>query len=185
MISSVVAMKKSTSSDVKEDLRGAMKTRAGSRDISLRHTVATLAYRAAKTLRKAPADFSSCRVATGSRSAGEILAHMCDLFDWALSQARGKQRWRNSKPRSWSEDSDRFFAAITALDEYLASDAVLHAHAEKMFQGAVADALTHVGQLAMLRRLAGARVRGENYYLAKIEIGRTGPEQNPAVSEFG
>ena len=162
-----------------------MKTKTGIRDISLRHTVATLAYRAAKTLRRAPAEFSSFRVAAGSRSAGEILAHMCDLLDWALSQARGKQRWRNSKPRSWSEDSDRFFAAVTSFDEYLASEAPLHAPAERMFQGAVADALTHVGQLAMLRRLAGARVRGENYYVARIEIGRTGPKQKPPVSEFG
>jgi hypothetical protein len=162
-----------------------MKTKTGKRDISLRHTVATLAYRAAKTMRRAPADFSSFRVAAGSRSAGEILAHMCDLFDWALSQARGKQRWRNSKPRSWSEDSDRFFAAVTSFDEYLASEAPLHAPAERMFQGAVADALTHVGQLAMLRRFAGARVRGENYYRAEIEIGRTGPKQKSPVSEFG
>ena len=162
-----------------------MKTKTGIRDISLRHTVATLAYRAAKTLRRAPAEFSSFRVAAGSRSAGEILAHMCDLLDWALSQARGKQRWRNSKPRSWSEDSDRFFAAVTSFDDYLASDAPLHARAERMFQGAVADALTHVGQLAMLRRLAGARVRGENYYRAEIEIGKTGPKQKSPVSEFG
>src|SRR5262249_17009329 len=136
-----------------------MKMKTGNRDISLRHTAATLAYRAAKTLRRAPAEFSSFRPAAGSRSAGEILTHMCDLCDWALSQARGKERWRNSKPRSWSEDSDRFFAALTAFDEYLASNAVLHSRAEKMFQGAIADALTHVGQLAMLRRLAGARVR--------------------------
>lgn len=155
------------------------------RDLPLRHTLATLAYRAAKTLRRAPAEFSSFRAAEGSRSAGEILAHMGDLLDWALSQAQGKERWRNSKPRSWSEEAERFFAAVTAFDEYLASGAALHAASEKLFQGAVADALTHMGQIAMLRRLAGARVRGENYYLAKIEVGRTGPKQRPAVSEFG
>lgn len=155
------------------------------RDLSLRHTLATLAYRAAKALRGAPAEFGSFRTAKGSRSAGEILAHMGDLLDWALSQANGKQRWRNSKPRSWGEDTERFFAAVTAFDGYLASNAALHAAPEKLFQGAVADALTHVGQIAMLRRLAGARVRGENYYLAKIEVGRTGPQQRPPVSEFG
>jgi hypothetical protein len=153
--------------------------------VPLRHAVATVVYRAAKVLRRAPADFSSFRPGERSRSAGEILAHICDLLDWVLSQARGKQRWRNSKPQSWSEDSARFFAAATAFDEYLASGAELHAPAEKMFQGAIADALTHVGQIAMLRRLAGARVRGENYYLAKIEVGRTGPDQMAPVSEFG
>jgi hypothetical protein len=109
---------------------------------------------------------------------------MVDLLDWALSQARGKQRWRNSEPRAWNEDTVRFFAALKAFDEYLASGAKLHAAPEKIFQGAVADALTHTGQIAMLRRLAGGRVRGENYYVAKIEVGRIGPDQNAPVMEF-
>ncbi|HWO02092.1 MAG TPA: hypothetical protein VNS63_22795 [Blastocatellia bacterium] len=155
-----------------------------SENLSLRHAVATLAYRAAKVLKRAPAEFSGFRVGETTRSPGEILAHMCDLLDWALSQARGKQRWRNSKPKSWGEDVERFFAALTAFDEYLASGAELHAAPEKLFQGALADALTHTGQIAMLRRLAGARVRGENYYLAKIEAGRTGSDQMAPVSEF-
>ena len=151
--------------------------------LSLRHTVATLAYRAAKVLRKAPADFSGFRPGDESRSAGQILAHMCDLLDWALSQARGEERWRNSKPKSWSEDSERFFAALGAFDEYLSGE-TLHVPPEKLFQGAIADALTHTGQLAMMRRLAGAKIRGENYSLANIEVGRTGADQNKAVSEF-
>ena len=160
-------------------------TKNGAATISLRHTIATLAYRAGKTLRRAPADFSEFRPGDGSRSAGEILAHMCDLFDWVLSQARGEEKWRNSKAQSWSEDTDRFFAALSAFDEYLASGDKLHASPEKMFQGAIADALTHTGQIAMLRRLAGSRVRAENYSVANIEVGRTGPDQNKPVSEFG
>lgn len=155
-----------------------------SNNVFLRHAVATLAYRAAKVLRRAPVEFSVFRAGETSRSAGQILAHMCDLLDWALSQARGKQRWRNSKPTSWIEDTERFFTALTAFDKYLASGEKLHEPPEKIFQGAVADALTHTGQIAMLRRLAGARVRGENYFLAKIETGKTGAEQNRAVSEF-
>jgi hypothetical protein len=154
------------------------------RDLSLRHAVATLAYRTAKVLQDAPAEFSGFRATEGSRSAGEILSHMGDLFDWALSQAQGKQQWRSSKAGPWSEDAARFFAALKAFDEYLGSDAELHVAPEKMFQGAVADALTHTGQIAMLRRLAGARVRGENYYVAKIEAGRIGDDQNAPVMEF-
>jgi hypothetical protein len=153
-------------------------------NLSLRHAVATLAYRAAKTLRDAPPGFGSFRPGDGSRSAGEILAHICDLFDWVLSQAQGQEKWRNSKPKTWSEDTDRFFAALTAFDQYLASGSELRASADKLFQGAVADALTHTGQIAMLRRLAGARVRGENYSVAKIETGRVGADQNPGVQEF-
>jgi hypothetical protein len=153
-------------------------------ELALRHTVATLAYRAAKVLRDAPPEFSAFRPGATSRSAGEILAHLCDLFDWALSQALGKEQWKEKKPQSWSQDTERFFAALTAFDEYLASGAELHAPAEKLFQGAVADALTHVGQIAMLRRLAQAPVKGENYSRAKIAVGQTGSDQMVPVAEF-
>jgi hypothetical protein len=152
--------------------------------LPVRHVVATLVYRAAKTLRDAPPDFAEFRPREGSRSAGEILAHVCDLLDWALSQARGQERWRDSKPRSWAEDSVRFFAAATALDQFLASSDPLQCAPEKLFQGALADALTHTGQIAMLRRLAGAPVRGENYSKAEIEVGRTASDQNQPAREF-
>lgn len=155
-----------------------------STEIFLRHTLATLSYRTAKALRGAPPEFSSFRLAEGSRSAGEILAHMSDLFDWALSQMKGNERWYDSQPQSWAQDSERFFAIVTAFDDYLASGAELHATCEKVFQGAIADALTHTGQIAMLRRLAGAQIRGENYYNAKIETGRTGADQHTSVMEF-
>jgi len=152
--------------------------------LPLRHALATLAYRAAKPLRDAPPGFSSFRVAQGSRSAGEILAHLGDLMDWALSLSRGKEKWHNSKPQSWDQDAQRFFAALAAVDEYLSSGGNPRAPAEKLFQGAIADSFTHVGQISMLRRLAGAPVRAENYALAIIEIGRTGAAQHAPVFEF-
>jgi len=152
--------------------------------LPFRHTLATLAYRAAKALKDAPTGFGEFRPGKDSRSAGEILSHLCDLFDWALSMARGKEQWQDTKPRSWSEDSNRFFAALEAFDSYVASGQTLHAPCEKLFQGAVADALTHVGQIAMLRRLAGGAIRPENYSVAKIEAGRVAASQNPPVAEF-
>lgn len=154
------------------------------KNISLRHAVATLAYRAAKVLRNTPAGFLDFRPGEGSRSAGEILAHLAELMDWALSQACGQERWRDLEVRSWESDCQRFFAALTKLDEYLASDAGLHVRPEKIFQGAIADSLTHVGQIGMLRRLANAPVRGENYSVAKIEVGRNGLDQPTPVKEF-
>ena len=152
--------------------------------VPLRHTLATLVYRAAKSLRDAPQGFSGFLAGRGSRSAGEILGHIGDLMDWALSQARGKEKWRTAPLGTWEEDCERFFAAATALDTHLASGEPLGATPERIFQGAIADSLTHVGQIALLRRLAGARVMGENYSKARIEIGRTGPAQNAAVVEF-
>ena len=151
----------------------------------LRHTVATLAYRASKAFRDAPPDFATFRIAPGSRTPGEILAHLGDLIDWAESQARGAQRWSDSRAGEWEQDVARFHAALERLDDYLASGARLGMKAERIFSGAIADSLTHVGQLTMLRRLAGAPVRGENYSRAEIVAGRVGPDQAPPRVEFG
>jgi hypothetical protein len=150
----------------------------------LRHIQATLAYRGSKVLRDAPADFSSFTCGGECRSAGAILAHIGDLLDWGLSMASGESKWHTSKPQAWNEDVNRFHAALTAFDAYLASDQPLHATAEKLFQGPVADALTHVGQLAMMRRLAGAPIKGENYFVADIAAGRVGSEQAAPKREF-
>jgi hypothetical protein len=150
----------------------------------LRHTVATLAYRGGKAVRGAPDGFSGFRAGEKTRTPGQILAHVCDLLDWALALAKGKEKWRDSAPLAWDREVARFFAALEAFDRQLACDAPLGCPAEKLFQGPVADALTHIGQIAMLRRLAGAPVRGENYYRAEIVAGRDGAEQAAPVREF-
>lgn len=150
----------------------------------LRHTLATVAYRGGKALRGAPVTFAMFCSNETTRTPGEILAHLCDLFDWALSTAQGKQEWNPAKPREWNADVDRFFAALTKFDEYVASGQPLHAPAEKLFQGPIADALNHVGQLAMLRRMAGTPMRGENYFIADITVGRCGADQAAPKREF-
>jgi hypothetical protein len=150
----------------------------------LRHTLATLAYRAGKAVRGAPATFAEFQAAPGARTPAQILAHMGDLFDWALSIARGKQEWRDSAPLAWDAEAARFFAALRSFDDYLASGETLHAPAERLFQGPVADALQHTGQLTILRRIAGAPIRGENYFKAEISAGRVGAEQAAPKREF-
>lgn len=150
----------------------------------LRHTLATLAYRAGKALRDAPPEFGPYSVSPGSRTPAQILAHLGDLFDWALSMAEGKQRWNDSPCQQWDADCDRFFRALETFDDFLASDAPLGTSAEKLFQGPVADALTHTGQLTMLRRIAGAPVRAENYARAEIQSGRVGRQQAAPRAEF-
>lgn len=151
----------------------------------LRHTVATLAYRAGKALREAPSSFAAFTLSPGSRTPEQIVAHMGDLFDWALSMARGAQKWHDSPPLSWDAECQRFFRALEAFDEYLAGGEPLGTSIERLFQGPVADALTHTGQLTMLRRMAGAPVRGENYAKAEISRGRVGPQQPAPRVEFG
>lgn len=133
-----------------------------------RHTLATLGFRAGKAFHGVPDGFSEVRMAPGSRSAGEILAHICDVLDWGLMLAKEKHVWHESRPQAWDLDVERFFTALASFDAFMASDAPLQAPLEKLFQGPVADALTHVGQIAMLRRLADAPLTGQNYFRADI-----------------
>jgi hypothetical protein len=150
----------------------------------LRHTLATLAYRGAKVLRGAPEGFGGLKVTETTRTPRAILSHLGDLLDWALSMARGAEEWHESGSSAWQDQVERFFAGLAALDHYLESDAPLGCTAERLFQGPIADALTHVGQLAMLRRMAGSPVRGENYARADIAAGRVGAEQPEPRREF-
>jgi hypothetical protein len=150
----------------------------------LRHTLATVAYRGGKAIRDVPAGFAEFKVGESSRTPGQILAHIGDLYDWALTMADGPQRWNDSTPLEWNEECGRFFSALGRFDERLGSDRPLACRVEQLFQGPVADSLAHIGQLAMLRRLAGAPVRAENYAKADITTGRVGSQQTPARVEF-
>ncbi|MBI3491976.1 MAG: hypothetical protein HY047_09375 [Acidobacteria bacterium] len=150
----------------------------------LRHTVATVAYRGGKAVRDAPASFAAYSPDGSPRTPVKILAHIGDLYDWALSQATGAEKWNDSTPLPWDQEVARFHAALARFDAYLASDAPIATTHEKLFQGAIADSLTHVGQLAMLRRLAGAKMKSENYSRADIVAGRVGAEQTAAKREF-
>ena len=150
----------------------------------LRHSVATIAYRCAKTLRGASPKFADFQCGQSSRTPAQILAHLGDLLDWALSMASGDQSWHDSKPLPWDAEAARFFASLKKFDDFLASNEPLHAPLERLFQGPLADALTHVGQLALLRRLAGSPIKGENYFKAEIQAGRVGADQAAPQREF-
>jgi len=150
----------------------------------MRHALATLAYRAGKVLRDAPDSFGAFAAGEDGRTASQILAHLGDLMDWALSMADGSKQWRDSSLLPWKDGVTRFFSAVKAFDDYLASGKQVHAPLEKLFQAPVADALTHVGQLAMMRRLAGCKMKGENYFVAEIVTGRVGLEQAAPRREF-
>ena len=150
----------------------------------LRHTLATIAYRGGKTLRGAPDPFATFQLSDAARTPAQIVAHMGDLFEWALSIAKGNEAWPDSAPRPWPGEVERFFETLSAFDGYLASEAPLAVTPERLFQGPVADALTHIGQLALLRRMAGAPIRAENYSRADIVAGRTGSEQSAPGREF-
>lgn len=152
--------------------------------VLLRHTLATLAYRGAKALRDAGPKFADYGLSETSRTPAKILAHMGDLMDWALAMSEGRREWKDSLPLAWEQECERFFTAAKKFDDYLASEKALAVPAEKLFQGPIADALTHVGQIAMLRRMAGVPMKGENYFVAEIMVGRVGADQAVPRKEF-
>ena len=131
----------------------------------------------------APVSFADFQAAPGTRTPAQILAHMGDLFDWALSMARGQEKWHDSAPLAWEAEQHRFFASLKAFDDYLAKDPE-EVPRQRLFQGPVADALTHTGQISMLRRMAGFPVKGENYSRASIEVGHVGADQAKPAREF-
>lgn len=137
----------------------------------LRHLVATLTYRGGIAISDAPEDFAEFRAGDATRSAGEILAHIGDLIQGSHFLMKGEFVRLQSPPQSWAEDVRRFFTAAREFDAYLASDAPLAEPVEKIVQGPIADALTHVGQIVMLRRLAGKPIHAESYFDAEIVAG--------------
>lgn len=138
----------------------------------LRHTVATLAYRGGKVVREAPEGFASLSLHPSTRTPLAILAHINDLLDWSLRMTNGEYVWTTSTPQAWDDEVARFFALLEQLDQRLASEEPLGEKEERIFQGPIADALTHVGQLALMRRIGGLPVKGENYFKADIAPGR-------------
>lgn len=150
----------------------------------LRQLAATLAYRAAKVLRDAPQGFDQQTFGSSTRQPVRIVAHMADLMTWGVSIAAGGKEWKAEGSDDWAKEVDRFFSGLAALDAAIAIDGPFAGSIEKLIQGPFADALTHVGQLAMLRGMAGAPVRPESYARAKIVVGAVGLEQAPPGFEF-
>jgi len=150
----------------------------------LRHAVAVIAYRGGKPLRGAPASFATYEASAGGNTPLFLVAHLADLMEWALTHVKGTPRWPSGKPTTWDAEVARFYAALAALDVCLASDEPIRCDVGRLMAGPIADSINHIGQLMMLRRMAGSAVYGENYFVADIVTGRVGPEQSPPVKPF-
>jgi hypothetical protein len=149
----------------------------------VRHLLATLAYRASKVLRDPPADFPAYTASPSTRRPTLIVAHMADLMAWGVSLCNGESVWAPAGSDDWDVEVRRLFDGMQRLDARL--EAPVSEEAEKkVVAGPLADALTHVGQLSMLRGMAGAPVRPESYARAEIVIGRVGLDQAPPRREF-
>lgn len=148
----------------------------------LRHFLATLAYRTQKAVREAPSDFGDFRAAEGARTPVELVRHMTSVLDLARSFFTGSRQKPEPLP-SLSAEVERFHAVLEDVGRHLAVGTPMNeASPERLLQGPLADAMTHAGQLALLRRLSGSPIPPENFLLAAIDSSRLGPNQAPPVS---
>lgn len=152
---------------------------------AVRHVLATLAYRFHKAVHGAPDGFAGLAAGHGIRTPREIVHHMNGVLGYLREGvARGDDDfWYEHPQLDLPGEIDALHASLQELDRLLATRPgwrveTLH----RMIQGPLADALTHVGQLAMLRRVAGDPVPAENFFKADVRIGRLGPDQAPPVS---
>lgn len=150
----------------------------------LRHFLAALAYRTQKALRDAPADFGTFEAGERVRRPSDILRHMTSVLGYARTYFEGGSYPHRPKPLpSLDDEIERFHAMLGALATHLEQGTPLAGTTpERLLQGPFADAMTHAGQLAMLRRLAGAPVPPEDFIVAEISADVLGPDQPPPVS---
>lgn len=137
----------------------------------LRHMVATVAFRCSIAVDNAPSGFEDFLVSESTRTPAEILAHLGDLIEGSHYLLQGKFVSLVSDPHPWHEEVSRFYTAVHELDSFLASDAPLAHPVEKFVQGPIGDALTHVGQIVMLRRIFGSPIKQEPYFTIDIVPG--------------
>lgn len=141
----------------------------------IRHFIATLAYRATKVIRNVPENYPALSVGEGVRTPVEILHHMSDVLLFAYRTLVPGERIEIPLA-AWETEVGRFHDALGRLDEAIVNGAEPRELSwEQLLQGPLSDAMTHVGQLAMLRRLAGDPIPGENFSRAEIQIGKVRP----------
>lgn len=148
----------------------------------LHHFLAALAYRTQKALRGAPPSFGAFRAADQVRTPCDLLAHMDSVLGYALTHFEGGT-YKGTKLGDLQAEIRRFHAKLEALGRHLElGTPFIETTPERMLQGPFSDAMTHAGQLAMLRRLAGSPVPPENFIVADIHADNLGEDQPPPMS---
>ncbi len=150
----------------------------------VRHLLATLVYRTTKIIHDAPDGFSAVSIGNKVRSPEKVLGHINSLIqlsnrfwspDKPVSMAT---RRKESDKRGWKLEVELFYEMAALFDETLIQYPSPRKYSpEKILQGPFMDAFTHVGQLALLRRMVGSPIKGESYWMADVKAGQVGPDQ--------
>ena len=150
----------------------------------VRHLLASLVYRTTKIIHDAPADYPQASIGCGVRTPEKVLGHINSLIQlsnrfWTHEKPVSMEVRRNETgKKGWELEVKLFYKMVAEFDETLKIHTSPRKHTpEKILQGPLTDAFTHVGQLALLRRMAGSPIEGESYWMADVQVGRLGPDQ--------
>ena len=149
--------------------------------LMLRRSLVALAYRFAKVIDGAPERFPAFEPGFKVRSPHEVVRHINGVLNYALNIVRSGDPDKRERlvTLAWEQEVARAHAILAALDDELSTGEPDSEMLQRLLQGPISDAMTHVGQLAMLRRLAGSPISGENFFRADLALGRLGPDQPP------
>ena len=143
----------------------------------LQHFLGALAYRTQKALRDAPESFADFRIAPTARTPFELVWHMTGVIGYARTFLNGGE-FAPPRLAAFADEVKRFHETMAALSDDFGNTSLTPRITDAQFlQGPLADAMTHAGQLAMLRRLHGSPVPSENFIFAKVSAGNVGHEQ--------
>jgi hypothetical protein len=147
----------------------------------LRHFLASIAYHASKAIRDAPDGYPEIEVGAGVRTPRRILHHITGVLSYAHSFFEHYETtYFDLEP--WDTEVESFYTILGKLDESLREKAPNGVTEERLLQGPLSDSMAHVGQLLMLRRMAGSPVPSENFVYAEIKAGALGPDQPEPVA---
>jgi hypothetical protein len=147
----------------------------------MRHFLASIAYHATKALKDAPNNYPDLEMGNGIRTPKMILRHISGVLTYAHSfYEHYDSTWLDV--RTWEEEVERFYYVLSKLDKSIQEKNPIGVSVEQMLQGPLSDSMEHVGQLLMLRRVAGSPVPSENFIYADIRVGVVGPDQPKPVA---
>ena len=148
----------------------------------LQHFLAALAYRTQKALREAPDHFADFRAGPTVRTPKELVRHMTGVIGYAQTMLRGGT-FAPPDLDSFDAEIDRFHAILAKLRDDFGDSALTTSISDQQFlQGPLSDAMTHAGQLAMLRRISGSPVPSENFIFADVRSDNVSRSQAAALA---
>ena len=147
----------------------------------LRHFLASITYRATKAIKNVPETYPAHDLGKGVKTPLRILHHITGVLTYAHSFFEHYDT-THIDVKSWDAEVGEFYSILSKLDKSIQEKKPKEVTEEQLLQGPLSDAMTHIGQLSMLRRLADSPLPSENFIFADVRKGAVGPNQPDPIA---